>query len=38
MITTALLGLGGFASGIGLMYVADRLGWYDGMVSARGER
>jgi hypothetical protein len=32
MITTALIGLTGFATGIGMMYVADRLGWYDGMV------
>jgi len=32
MITTALIAISGFASGFALMYVADRLGWYDGMV------
>ena len=37
MITTALLGLGGFASGIGMMAAADRLGWYDGMVGDEDE-
>jgi hypothetical protein len=30
MYTTALIGVSGFASGIGLMYTADRLGYYDG--------
>ena len=37
MFTTALIGVSGFASGIGLMYTADRLGWYDGMVGDEDE-